>query len=141
MSFQLTEHGVDMLMTNLRNDVARDATVEGQVSETIMYVALVILTCVFTFQYLKRVLYMAFLTMVAPLIALTYPIDKIKDGQAQAFGMWLREYIFNALIQPIHLLLYSMLVGSAMDLVEVNPIYAIVAICFIVKILKKDVWI
>ena len=40
---------------------------------------------------------MAFLTIIAPLVALTYPIDKINDGKAQAFNMWFKEYIFNLL--------------------------------------------
>ncbi len=52
---------------------------------TIMYVALVLYTVMFTFTYFKRFLYMAFFTMIAPLVALTYPIDKVKDGKAQAF--------------------------------------------------------
>ena len=38
---------------------------------------------------------MAFLTLIAPLVALTYPIDKMNDGQAQAFNRWMKEYIFN----------------------------------------------
>ena len=75
---------------------------------------------------------MAFFTMIAPLIALTYPIDKIKDGKAQAFSIWLREYIFNALLQPMHLLLYVIFVSSASSLVDKNPLYAVVAIGFLV---------
>ena len=75
---------------------------------------------------------MAFLTIVAPLIALTYPIDKIKDGKAQAFSMWLKEYIFNALLQPVHLLLYTIFVGMANEFAIENPLYAIVAIGFLV---------
>ena len=54
--------------------------------------------------------------------------------------MWLREYIFNLLIQPFHLILYTMLVGAAVDLVTASPIYAIVAIGFMVpaeKLLRK----
>ena len=61
---------------------------------------------------------MAFLTIIAPLVAMTYPIDKITDGKAQAFNMWLKEYIYNALIQPFHLIIYTVMVGTAMDLVE-----------------------
>ena len=76
----------------------------------VIYVVLVIYTIIFCFTYLKRVIYMAFLTMIAPLICLTYPLDKIKDGQAQALSMWLREYIFNALLQPMHLIIYSLLI-------------------------------
>ena len=130
----------DILMSSLRSSIELDQTFRGTASLAIMYVALVILTVTFTFQYLKRVIYMAFLTMIAPLIALTYPLDKIKDGQAQAFGMWLREYIFNALLQVVHLFVYCLLVGSSMDFILVNPIYGIVAITFIVpaeKFIRK----
>ena len=127
-------------MSSLRSSIELDQTFRGTASLAIMYVALVILTVTFTFQYLKRVIYMAFLTMIAPLIALTYPLDKIKDGQAQAFGMWLREYIFNSLLQVVHLFVYCLLVGSSMDFILVNPIYGIVAITFIVpaeKFIRK----
>ncbi|MEI3387239.1 MAG: hypothetical protein V8R42_02195 [Clostridia bacterium] len=130
----------DILMSSLRSSIELDQTFRGTASLAIMYVALVILTVTFTFQYLKRVIYMAFLTMIAPLIALTYPLDKIKDGQAQAFGMWLREYIFNSLLQVVHLFVYCLLVGSSMDFILVNPIYGIVAITFIVpaeKFIRK----
>lgn len=106
----------------------------------IIYLVLVIYTVIFTVTYLKRVIYMAFLTMVAPLVSLTYPIDKLNDGKAQAFNMWLKEYIFNALLQPIHLLLYTITVGSVMDLAVKYPVYALVALGFLVpaeKIIRK----
>ena len=97
---------------------------------TIIYLALVIQTCVFTVFYIKRLLYMAFFTMISPLVALTYPLDKINDGQAQAFTTLIREYVFNALIQPVHLLLYFMFITSAKSIIDENPIYAVVAIGF-----------
>ena len=71
---------------------------------------------------------MAFLTLIAPVITLTYPLDKIKDGKAQAFEVWLKEFIFNVLLQVVHLLLYHLLVTSAADLVTENKVYAVVAI-------------
>lgn len=101
---------VDTLFSNIRYEADKAYSVMQMFASTVMYVALVVLTCVFTVQYLKRVIYMAFLTMIAPLICLTYPLDKIKDGQAQALSMWLREYIFNALLQPMHLIIYSLLI-------------------------------
>lgn len=107
---------------------------------TLIFVALVILTVCFIFTYLKRVLYMAFLTMIAPLVAMTYPIDKINDGKAQAFNMWFKEYIFNLLIQPMHLILYTVLITSAFELASKNMIYAIVALFFMMpaeKLVRK----
>lgn len=107
---------------------------------TILYVALIIYTIMFTFTYFKRFLYMAFFTMISPLVALTYPLDKVRDGNAQAFNLWFKEYTMNAILQPVHLILYTVLVSSAMELAIENPIYAIVAIAFLLpaeKFIKK----
>jgi hypothetical protein len=62
------------------------------------YCVLVCYTVFFVFTYLRRAIYLTFLTVIAPLVAMTYPIDKIHDGKAQAFDMWLKEYIFNLMI-------------------------------------------
>lgn len=107
---------------------------------TIIYIVLVVYTVVFTIMYFKRVLYIAFLTMIAPLVALTYPIDKINDGKAQGFDTWLKEYTFNVLMQPFHMLIYSIIIGSVMNLAMDYPIYALVALGFLMpaeKMLRK----
>lgn len=109
-------------------------------SYSIIYISLVIYTVIFTFTYLKRFLYMAFFTMIAPLVALTYPLDKVGDGKAQAFNLWFKEYTMNAILQPVHLLLYTMLVSTAASLAVENPIYALAAIAFLIpaeKFIKK----
>lgn len=94
------------------------------------FLVLVFYTLFFAFTYLKRVVYMAFLTVIAPLVAMTYSIDKINDGKAQAFNMWLKEYIGNLLIQPVHLMLYMILISMSFDLASENIIYTLVAIGF-----------
>ena len=107
---------------------------------TIIYAVFVIYTLIFAFMYLKRVIYLSFLTMVAPLVAFTYPIDKIRDGSAQAFNMWFKEYIFNVMIQPFHLILYYIIIGATFNLIDDNPIYALVALGFLIpaeRILRK----
>ena len=140
------EDGEDILMTNIRNEIANIGEDNWQsFANNLMYLVLVILTVMFTYQYLKRFIYMAFLTMIAPLIALTYPLDKVKDGKAQAYGMWLREFVFLALIQPVHLVLYYVILGVSNDLIDktsqaYNPLYAIVAISFLLpaeKFIRK----
>lgn len=106
----------------------------------LVFLVLVLFTVYFIVTYLKRVLYMAFLTLIAPFVAMTYPIDKINDGKAQAFNMWFKEYIFNLLIQPMHLLLYTVLVTSAYELASTNIIYSLVALGFMIpaeKLLRK----
>ncbi len=119
---------------------AQSVSMYNTAAYSILYLILVIYTCMFTFIYFKRFLYMAFLTMIAPLVALTYPIDKVGDGKAQAFNMWFKEYSMNLVLQPVHLILYVALVSSAMELVKENLIYAIVAIGFLIpaeKFIKK----
>ncbi len=48
----------------------------------LIYIILIVFTVMFAFRYMKRVIYIAFLTLMAPLVALTYPIDKIKDRKS-----------------------------------------------------------
>ncbi len=124
--------GTDKFISNIRNMATgnNNESYFNYFGYVIMYITLVILTVLFTIQYLKRLVFIAFLTLVAPLIALTYPIDRLKDGQAQAFSMWIREYIFNCLLQPVHLLLYTIFIGSATGLVDTNPVYAIIVLAF-----------
>ena len=110
-----------------------------KLAATVMYLALTLYTLYFIFVYLKRLLMLTFLTLIAPLVALTYPIDKVKDGKAQAFNFWLKEYIANAMLPIIHSILYQVLVESSIDLVVASPLYAIFALAFIMpaeKIVK-----
>ncbi len=130
----------DVLVDTLRGEIFSEKDRGIILAKTIMYLVIVVLTVTFTVQYLKRVIFMAFYTLIAPLITLTYPLDKIKDGQAQAFTMWIREYVYTALIQVIHLIIYTVMVGSALDIVSMYPLYAIIVMLFIKKadgIIKK----
>ncbi len=130
--------------TNLMGSLRLRAQLANWGSEYIGYaicfIVLAIFTGFFILTYMKRVLYMAFLTLMAPLVAVTYPIDKLSDGSAQGFNKWFKEYIFNLLIQPMHLLLYYVLITSAFDLAGKNVIYALVAMGFMIpaeKILRS----
>lgn len=62
-----------LIRLKAQSDAWEDAT-----AYAIMYLVIVGYTAVFTFMYFKRFLYIAFLTMIAPLVALTYPIDKAR---------------------------------------------------------------
>lgn len=121
-------------------DLTEDDIETRQFGYTVIYLALVMYTILFLFRYLKRVIMLAFLTIIAPLMAMTYPLDKLQDGSAQGFNTWLKEYIFNLLIQPVHLILYTVLIGASMDLIADNIVFALAALGFILqaeKILRK----
>ena len=142
-----TENGNPILLwnTNLMGMARINAQLNkdtglSYVGYVLVFLILVFYTVFFIFTYLKRVVYMAFLTIIAPMVAMTYPLDKLSDGKAQAFNMWLKEYIFNLIIQPFHLLLYAVLVGSAMDLAQQSVLYSLVALGFLMpaeKLLRK----
>ena len=132
--------GYDAYISAIRTSAEMSDTAQEQLGYTIMYMALIIIILMFTFIYFKRTVYIAFLTMAAPLIAVTYPIDKENDGKAQAFSFWLKEYIFNVMMQIIHLLLYFIFVGSAIELAEKNVIYGLISMGMIIpaeKIVRK----
>ena len=118
---------------------AQQMAFSRQVEYIVIYVALVAFTIKFTFTYLRRVLNMAFLTLIAPIVALMYPLDKM-NGEARSFQLWLKDYVYNALLQPMHYLLYMILINSALSLAANNPIYAIAALLFMTqaeKLLKR----
>lgn len=135
----IEEQGLEELTTDENGDIVWATNLMGKlrlslqfgkaggqyIGELLCFLALVLLTIMFTFTYFKRLLYMAFLTIIAPFVALTYCIDKVNDGQAQGFNTWLKEYIFNLLLQPVHLLIYFILVTSAFNLSGTNVLYSI----------------
>ena len=108
-------------------------TVPTRMGYTIMYLVAVVYTWLFFIKYLKRLIYIIFLTLISPMVAMLYPLDKMSDGSAQTFNMWFKEYIFNLLIQPVHLILYTVLIGSALSLVGRYPIYALVVYGFMLQ--------
>lgn len=97
-----------------------------------MLAASIVYTLIFLMKYLKREFTIIFLILLGPISCITYPIDKIGDGKAQAYNRWLTEFIYQVLIQPFHLLIYVVLIGSASELASENILYAIA--CFAVMI-------
>lgn len=71
-----------------------------------VYAMIVFQTLSFLLTYIKRMLNIGFLMIIAPLITITYSIDKIGDGKAQALNTWMKEFIYNVLIQPFHCILF-----------------------------------
>ena len=68
--------------------------------------------------YLKRVIKVGFLIIISPLISITYSIDKMGDGKAQALNNWLKEFIYTILIQPFHCIIYIAFINTAFKLVK-----------------------
>lgn len=85
----------------------------------IMYSALLVITLIFLIIYIKRMLMTCFLVMVAPLITITYSIDKIGNNRSEILNQWFKEFCYNVLIQPFHCIVYIVFVGTAVEQLKV----------------------
>lgn len=92
---------------------------------SIIYWCLLFLEIKFFWLYLKRFLMVGLLIVVSPLIIITYSIDKAGDGRAQVFSTWMKEYVVNVLIQPLHALIYMVFVLTANAIAYKSPLVAL----------------
>lgn len=92
---------------------------------SIMYWILLFTELKFFWLYAKRLLMVGLLIIISPLITITYSIDKAGDGKAQVFSSWIKEFMVNVLIQPLHALIYLIFVLTANAIAEQSPVVAI----------------
>ena len=107
-----------------------------KIGNEILYIMLIIFTVKFTIIYLKRMLYIAFLTIISPLVAMMYPIDKMAGGKSRSFEMWIKEYVFNLVLQPIHMLIYYVFIASVMGFASENILYVLVVYALMTQVEK-----
>ena len=118
----------------------------------IVYALLIGINFAFLIIYIKRMITISFLIVISPLITVTYAIDKVGDGRSQALNTWLKEFIYNVLIQPFHCIIYLIFATTAINLMNVDglesigaeslgsAVFAIILIAFLFKaedILRK----
>ena len=84
------------------------------------YLVLQILTFLFFITYVKRMVHIAFLITIAPLVTITYSIDKMKDGRSQAFDTWFKQFWTSVLIQPFQCVAYLVLGSTAVKVMVPN---------------------
>ena len=106
----MPKENVDITNTILKNAVLDPRFTIGW-ANAVAFCVLMFITMMFFLLYLKRMLNAAFLIIIAPLITITYSIDKIGDGKSQALNSWLKEFAYNILIQPFHCITY-LAIGS-----------------------------
>lgn len=104
--------------TNLMSELFKQAfwfDFTTSFGSVILYSILTVLTFVFLIIYIKRMITISFLICVAPLITVTYPIDKAGDNKSQILNSWLKEFITDVLIQFFHCVIYVVLVQSSFN--------------------------
>ena len=84
----------------------------------LVYMGIIILTFIFLIMYIKRMITIAFLILISPIITITYSVDKISDGKSQALDTWVKEFLQNVLIQPFHCIIYLVFISVSMSVVN-----------------------
>lgn len=110
------------------------------VESFICYILIVIYQFKFLFMYVKRFFTINLLVVISPLVTVTYSMDKAGDGKPQAFQMLIKELIANILLLPMHLLLYLVLIGFALNIIMEVPLFAVLLLIGVTKgeaIIKK----
>lgn len=87
---------------------------------SILYICTVALTFMFLFNYIKRMLTVAFLVVISPIITVTYSIDRAGDGKSQALNTWMKEFVYNVIIQPFHCIIYLVFMSMIQGLMTSN---------------------
>lgn len=107
-------------------------------SNAICYTLLEALTFAFLIAYIKRMITIAFLIIIAPLVTITYSIDKMGDGKSQALNMWFKEFAYNILIQPFHCVAYLALCSVALASASGGGLKGgVLAICLLAFLAKS----
>jgi len=108
---------------------------------TILYVMFNACILLWMLMYMKRLITVAFLIMIAPLITITYSLDKMGDGKSQALNSWMKEFCYNILIQPFHCIIYLSLMGVVLNIAvygETTISGGILAIMIMIFMLKAE---
>lgn len=95
----------------LRDNSVKSITFTEGVGDAIAYLMFIMLSFAFLLSYLKRMITIGFLIIIAPISAVTYSLDKMGDGKSQVLNTWFKEFIYNILIQPFHCVTYLALVS------------------------------
>lgn len=99
-------------------DQAMGAMGIGSLVSTFVYCMIIFQTIAFMLVYIKRMIKVGFLIVISPMISITYSIDKMGDGKAQALNKWLKEFVYTILIQPFHCIMYIAFVNTAVNLLN-----------------------
>ncbi|MBP3284026.1 MAG: hypothetical protein J6M02_00820 [Clostridia bacterium] len=108
----------------------------GQILQILIFLAVLVAALLIGFIYLKRLLFVALLIIVFPLVVLSYVFDKIGDRKSQTFNLWLKEFATNVFVQPIHALLLAFIIllihpGTGLNFFQIPIIGPILAVAML----------
>ena len=100
---------------NIRDMALTEASFVDGFAALWVYGILVCMNLAFLLMYIKRLIVVAFLVIISPLITITYAIDRVKDGKSQALDAWMKEFFWTIVIQPFHCVIYVVFVAVSFN--------------------------
>ena len=126
-------------INTVKEQVKWAQAVSKTLTATFIFIILVAITLAFLLMYIKRMIVVAFLIIIAPLITITYAIDKVGDSKSQALDSWLKEFVWTVLIQPFHCVIYIVFASVVIDSLDANNLSSsILAIMCLIFILQAE---
>lgn len=97
------------IVTEIRRNFDSTSVLDavGNIIYVIMYGYITYLTIVFLISYFKRLFYIMAMIIIAPLIGSLYALGR--TGK-ERFNKWFKEFVWGVMVQPFHMLIYSILV-------------------------------
>lgn len=94
---------------------------DGMITD-LTYILLIVVYLRFIIVYLKRFYTLGLLTIIAPLITVTYAVDKLKDDKSQILGKFYREYFYAYFLQPLHCFMYFFYLAGVGEIMKLSPV-------------------
>ena len=109
------------IVTEIRRNFDSTSVLDarGNVIYIIMYGYITYLTIVFLISYFKRLFFIMTMVVIAPLNASLYALGK--NGK-ERFNRWFKEFVWGVMVQPFHMLIYSILVLIPMGVMNSSGI-------------------
>ena len=103
-----------------------------------MYITMIFIFIRFVWVYIKRTFTVLILIVLAPIISAKYAFDSASGKRSRVFAEWLYQFSANVLIQAVHALLYTSIVGISLDVSTVNITGFIISLIFLNFMLSAD---
>ncbi|MGN1270926.1 MAG: hypothetical protein ACI4UX_02965 [Clostridia bacterium] len=109
------------IVTEIRRNFDSTSVLDawGNIVYIIMYGYITYLTIVFLISYFKRLFYIMTMIVVAPLVSSLYALGKVGK---ERFNRWFKEFVGGVMVQPFHMLIYSILVLIPMGIMNSSGI-------------------
>lgn len=145
--FSINETILNLLENTNAGDTSIYETIETRafdirmnigIPATIMYLILIIYFYKFLWIYMKRYFTVMILIIIAPFICAKYAFDGAKGKKGTSLTSWMYDFSMNVFLQSVHALLYTALMGVAINIAVSSLWGFIIALVFINFILKAD---